>query len=89
MSLFTIKEKNELINDIEMEHFGCNTHWLGTTGINSCIASIILLNNNQNIFIEHRSDIYLPVEINLDNVRLWFENVAKHASTSVSGAKIT
>jgi hypothetical protein len=70
--------KNELINDIKMDHFSYSSDRLGTTGVNSCVGFVVFLNNNQNVFIEHRTDVYFPEELSLENIRLCFENVATH-----------
>ncbi|CAF3112400.1 unnamed protein product [Rotaria socialis] len=74
----TSTTNDQLINDIEMDHFGCSTHRLSTTGINSCVSFIILLNHGEHIFMEHRSDVYFPTLLNMENVRLCFENIAEH-----------
>jgi hypothetical protein len=68
------------INDIEMDHFGLAIDYLATKGLGPCIGFIVLSNNCQHIFIEHRSDIYFPRAINLDNVRLCFNNIAQHTT---------
>ncbi|CAF1284584.1 unnamed protein product [Rotaria magnacalcarata] len=74
----TSTTNDQLINNIEMDHFGCSTHRLSTTGINSCVSFIILLNHGEHIFMEHRSDVYFPTLLNMENVRLCFENIAEH-----------
>ncbi len=89
MSSTTINKINKLINDIDMDHFSSSTDWLGTAGIGPCVGFMILLNNNEHIFIEHRSDIYFPSELNLDNVRLCFKNIVKHVSTILPESSIT
>jgi hypothetical protein len=77
------------INDIEMDHFGSGIDYLATTCIGPCIGSHVLLDNNQHIFIEHRSSVYLPPSINLATVRLYFQNVAKHVSDLLPTSSIT
>lgn len=42
------------------------------------------LASGQNIFIEHRSDLFLPVlEMNRNNLNLYFNNVADDVSVKV------
>ena len=77
-----------LINDIETDHFGSDKNCLATTGLGPCIGFIVLLNNSQQIFIEHRSDISLPREITLNNIRSCFKNVSQHISKTASKLNI-
>ncbi len=77
------------INDIEMDHFGSGIDYLATTGLGPCVGFLVLLDNNQHIFIEHRSSLYLPPSINLATVRLCFQNVAKHVSELLPTSNIT
>jgi hypothetical protein len=61
-----------------MDYFGQSDDRLATTGLASCIVFVIILNHGQNIFLEHRSDAYLPATINFESLRVCFKNVAKH-----------
>ncbi|CAF5021126.1 unnamed protein product, partial [Rotaria sp. Silwood1] len=63
--------------------------YLATTDLGPCIGFVVLLDNNQHIFIEHRSSVYLPSSINLVTVRLCFQNVAKHVSDLLPTSSIT
>jgi hypothetical protein len=72
------ESKATFIYDIDMDHFGQSDDRLATTGLASCIGFVVILNDGQNVFVEHRSDIYLPTTINLENIRSCFKNVAKH-----------
>ena len=40
-------------NHIDMDHFGSGIDYLATTGLGPCIGFVVLLDNNQHIFIEH------------------------------------
>ncbi|CAM4777499.1 unnamed protein product [Rotaria magnacalcarata] len=77
------------INDIELDHFGSGIDYLATTSLGPCIGFVVLLDNNQHIFIEHRSPAYLPPSINLATVRLCFQNVAKQVSDLLPTSSIT
>ncbi|CAF1160060.1 unnamed protein product [Rotaria sordida] len=77
------------INDIEIDHFGSGIDYLATTSLGPCIGFVVLLDNNQHIFIEHRSSVYIPPLINLATVRLCFQNVAKHVSDLLPISSIT
>ncbi|CAF1282425.1 unnamed protein product [Rotaria sordida] len=77
------------INDIKVDHFGSGIDYLATTSLGPCIGFVVLLDNNQHIFIEHRSSVYIPPLINLATVRLCFQNVAKHVSDLLPISSIT
>ncbi|CAF1445978.1 unnamed protein product [Adineta steineri] len=77
------------INDIEMDHFGSGIDYLATTSVRTCIGFVVLLDDNQHIFIEHRSFVYLPPSSNLETVRLCFQNVVKHISDELATSNIT
>jgi hypothetical protein len=57
---------------ILMDCFGSSNDFLSTTGVGPCVGFVVLLANGQNIFIEHRTDMYLPRGMNINNVRLCF-----------------
>lgn len=50
--------ENHRIDNIEMDHFGSSTGCLATQGVGPCICFVVTLNNGQQIFLEHRSDIF-------------------------------
>ncbi|CAF0953263.1 unnamed protein product [Rotaria sordida] len=77
------------INDIKVDHFGSGIDYLATTSLGPCIGFVVLLDNNQHIFIEHRSSVYIPPLINLATVRLCFQNIAKHVSDLLPISSIT
>jgi hypothetical protein len=77
------------INDIEMDHFGSKADLLATTGLGPCVGFLVLLDHGQHIFLEHRSSIYLPQEINSVTVGSCFANVAKHLSAMLPQSTIT
>ncbi|CAF0939757.1 unnamed protein product, partial [Adineta steineri] len=80
---------NNSINDIEMDRFGSEVDYLATTSVVPCIGFVVLLDDNQHIFIEHRSSVYLPPSNNLETARLCFQNVAKHISDELTTSNIT
>ncbi|CAF0918858.1 unnamed protein product [Adineta steineri] len=77
------------INDIEIDHFDSGIDFLATMGFGPCISCLIVLDKRKNIFIEHRTTIYLPSEINLETVRSCLEKVAKHCSDTTPQLTIT
>jgi len=76
----SLKAEDKLINAIDIDHFGSAVERLGTTGVRPCVGIIVIADNNQCLFIEYRSDAYLPAVINLNNIHLCFENTATHIS---------
>jgi hypothetical protein len=82
-------EKEEKINDIEMEHFGCSNDWLSTTGVNTCVGFIVFLNNGENVLIEHWSDISFPETLNINNVRSCFKKIARHIDKLFEHSNVT
>lgn len=86
MSLTTV---NKLINDIEMDHYDCSTDSLGTTGVGPCIGFVILLNDSEYIFIEHRNSLNLPSQFNWNNVRSILKGIVEHVSIKLPGSNIT
>jgi len=85
----SLETKNKSIDDIEMDHFGYSADRLSTTGVGNSIGFVVLLNNGRDLFVEHRSDIFLPQIITLKNVCSCFKNVAKHISEVFSNSNIT
>jgi hypothetical protein len=82
MTLNTINVEKEMINDIEMDCFGSSNDFLSTTGIGPCVAFAVLLASGQNIFLEHRSGLFLPEgKMNINNVGLCLNNVGEHIET--------
>ncbi|CAF0939559.1 unnamed protein product [Adineta steineri] len=77
------------INDIEMDHFGSMVDYLATTSVGPCIGFVVLLDDNQHIFIEHRSSVYLLPSSNLETIRLCSQNVVKHISDELATSNIT
>jgi hypothetical protein len=61
-----------------MDHYGFNIDRLATTGIGPCICFVVTLNNGKEVFVEHRSDIFLPLKVGLVNTSLCFQNLAEH-----------
>ena len=70
--------KSLLIDDIDMDHFGQSDGPLATSGLVTCVGFVVILNQGQNVFIEHRSDVFLPVEIDAATVRLLLDDVIEH-----------
>ena len=82
--------KEKMINNIEMDCFGSSSDFLSTTGVGPCVAFVVLLATGENIFIEHRSDVFLPAgKMNIDNVGLCLNNVGEHIRLRSSGSTIT
>ncbi|CAF0922837.1 unnamed protein product [Adineta steineri] len=77
------------INDIEMGHFGSGIEFLATTSLGPCISFLIILDKAENIFIEHRTAISLPSEMNMKTVRSCLEILAKHCSDTTPQLTIT
>jgi hypothetical protein len=77
------------VQDIDMDHFGCSNDLLGTTCLNLCVGFIVFLNNNENLFVEHRSDVFFPSDLNFHNVQLCFKNIAKHIHKLSTACHIT
>lgn len=77
------------IYDIEMDCFGSSLDRLATTGLNSCVAIVAFLNPDKHIFVEHKSDIYWPKTLNLENSRICFENIANNISKILPESDIT
>jgi hypothetical protein len=83
------KIENPLIENIEMDHFGFSKGRLATKGIAPCIGFIVILNDAEEVFIEHRSDIFFPAKLKLKNVGLCFQNLAEHISEVLPTSNIT
>ncbi|CAF3704474.1 unnamed protein product [Adineta steineri] len=86
MSLGT---KSKLINDINVDHFGCSNDRLGSTGITTCIGFIVTFNNGEDVFIEHKSNILFPKVVTLENMRICFKNIAKYIYDVLPTSTIT
>jgi hypothetical protein len=61
--------------------------FLCAAGVGPYVGFVVILNNGQDVFIEHRSDTFFPVEINLKNVRACFKNIAEHIFSSITRIK--
>ncbi len=48
--------------------------------VGPCICFVAILNDGQEVFMEHRSDTCFPAEFKVENVRSCFQNIAKHIS---------
>ena len=77
------------IFDVDMDHFDCSKDSLATTGVNTCICFVIILDTDQHVFIEHRSDPYFPSVITSENVPLCLKNVAEHVHAMKPKSNIT
>ena len=77
------------INDIDMDDYGQSDDRLATTGVSPCLGFVVILDHGQNIFIEHQSDVSLPVEMNLENVRSCLKDVANHVFEVLPTSNIT
>jgi hypothetical protein len=53
-----ISLKIKFINDIDIDHFGWSVDRLGTTSVSTCVGFIVILNDGQDLFVEHRSDAF-------------------------------
>jgi len=62
---------------------------LATTGVARCICFIVILNDAEEVFIEHRSDIFFPAQLKLENVGLCFQNLAEHINEILPTSNIT
>jgi hypothetical protein len=90
MTLNTINVKKEMINDIEIDCFGSSNDFLSTTGVGPYVAFAVLLASGQNIFLEHRSDLFLPIgKMDVNNVGLCLNNVGEHIRLTSPGSTIT
>jgi hypothetical protein len=49
---------NDAIENIKMDHFGGTEGRVAIIGVGPCICFLIILNNGQELFLEHRSDIF-------------------------------
>ena len=78
----------EKINDTEIAHYGIGANSLATVGVPPCIATVVILGQSEEIFIEHRDSTYLPTCFNNDAMEILFENIAKHVSVLSSESKI-
>ncbi|CAF1379184.1 unnamed protein product [Rotaria sp. Silwood1] len=81
--------KKEPINDIDMSQHGISKNRLATTGVGPCIGFIAFLNNGEDIFIEHLSDVSRPMIMNLNSVREYFEDISEHIDDAFSHGNIT
>jgi hypothetical protein len=54
------KKLMPFIANIDMDHFECTTGRIATKKIRPCICFIVILDDGKGVFVEHRSDIYLP-----------------------------
>jgi hypothetical protein len=77
------------IYDVDVDHFDCSKDSLATTGINPCICFVVILNKGEHVFIEHRSDIYLPINITSENTELYLKNVAQHIHKMTPKSSVT
>ncbi|UJR35437.1 hypothetical protein I4U23_028194 [Adineta vaga] len=64
-------------------------HLFSTLGVGPCVGFVVLLDQGQLIFIEHRGPDRCPSKMNLDNVRMCLEEVASHVTTALSSSIIT
>lgn len=56
------KTDKSSIEQIEMGCFVLTPSRVATLGVGTCICFLVILNDGQEIFLEHRSDDYLPQE---------------------------
>lgn len=89
MASSTIKVDNPLIKNIEMDHYEFSAGPLATVGVGPCICFLIILNDGQQVFLEHRSDIFFASNLSLKNTSLCLENLAEHVSEVLPTSKIT
>ncbi|CAF3014196.1 unnamed protein product [Rotaria sp. Silwood2] len=83
------KKEKEPIHDVDMDRHGISKNRLATTGVSPCIGFIVFLNNGEDIFIEHLSDISHPTTMNLASVREYFEDISEHIDDAFSHGNIT
>jgi hypothetical protein len=57
--------------NIEMDHFDFSTNRLVTAEVDPCICFIVIVNNGQEVFIEHRSDVFFQVNLIVSLKVVW------------------
>ncbi|CAF1613503.1 unnamed protein product, partial [Rotaria magnacalcarata] len=82
------KISRSYLQDVSLGH-GIPKNRLATTGVGSCIGFIAFLNNGEDIFIEHLSDISRPTIINIDSIREYFEDISEHIDDAFPHGNIT
>jgi hypothetical protein len=83
------RSQSKGIYDVDMEYFDSAKDSIATTGINTCICCVVILNEGKDIFLEHRNDTFLPMIINYENVQLYLRNLAQHIHKIVPKSSIT
>ena len=81
--------QSKRIYDVDVDFFVCAKDSITTTGINTCICSVVILNEGEYVFLEHRSDTYLPMIIDYENVQLYLQNLAQHIYKILPKSSIT
>jgi len=76
----TVPKNKQLIENIEMEAFGSTKVRLATIGVGPCICFVVILNDGCEVFLEHRSDPYLPATITTETIDLCLQNLAEHVN---------
>ena len=87
MQFFRMKSK--IIWDVNMDNFDVSNGRLATAGIGPCFCFLVVLNNGQEVFIEHRSAVFLNTASQNHRVAECFTDVAEHIDMKRPGAIIT
>jgi hypothetical protein len=76
------------IANIDMDYFGCTTGRIATKNIRPCICFVVIFEGGM-VFLEHRSDIFLPQNFTIETTKLVFQNLAEHIDESKPSSRIT
>ena len=66
------------IEMVDMDCYGSSKNCLATRGVGPCVCFIVVFNNEAEVFLEHRSDIFFPAKPSLINIDLCLQNLAEH-----------
>jgi len=85
----TVPKNKQLIENIEMEAFGSTKVRLATIGVGPCICFVVILDDGCEVFLEHRSDAYLPATVTTENIDLCLQNLAEHVNDVSPSSQIS
>jgi hypothetical protein len=65
------------IANVAMDQCQCSTQRLGTTGVGPCMCFIVILDEGEYVYIEHRSGLGLPREFTAMHATQYLKRIAK------------
>lgn len=78
-----------LIPDVDMDQCQCSSQRLGITGVGTGVCFVVILNNGEDVFIEHRSGVGLPEDFTEVQATQYLECIAKQIHLMLPGSSVT